>query len=63
MNAQPLAQDLYAARAAGITGSPTDASTSLLQRQRHDVVRLAMGRPAALADLLGDLSVAGHDLG
>lgn len=43
----PPAASLFAARAAGITGSPIDASTSLLQRQTHDVVRLAMGSPAA----------------
>jgi DNA-binding transcriptional MocR family regulator len=47
VNVLPSAADLFAARAAGITGSPIDASTSLLQRQQHDVVRLAMGSPAA----------------
>jgi 2-aminoadipate transaminase len=38
---------LFAARATGITGSVIDSSTSLLQAQTHDVVRLAMGSPAA----------------
>src|SRR5208282_867334 len=44
---QPACSELFAARAAGMTGSPIDASMSLLQRQTHDVVRLAMGSPAA----------------
>lgn len=35
------------ARVAGITGSIIDSSTSLLQRQKHDIVRFAMGSPAA----------------
>jgi 2-aminoadipate transaminase len=35
-----------ARRAAGITGSVIDSSTSLLQRQTHDVIRFAMGSPA-----------------
>jgi 2-aminoadipate transaminase len=39
----------YAARAAGLVGSVIDSSTSLLHKQRHDVVRLAMGSPAAEA--------------
>ena len=40
---------LYAARVEGITGSVIDSSTSLLQRQTHDIVRMAMGSPAAEA--------------
>ena len=36
-----------AARAGGLVGSVIDSSTSLLQRQTHDVVRFAMGSPAA----------------
>jgi 2-aminoadipate transaminase len=36
----------YAARAAGLVGSVIDSSTSLLQKQRHDIVRFAMGSPA-----------------
>ena len=48
---------LYAARAAGITGSVIDSSTSLLQRQAHDVVRMAMGSPAAEA-IPGDVFAA-----
>src|SRR4051794_20892781 len=42
----PALASLYAPRAAGITGSVIDASTSLLGVQTHDVVRLAMGSPA-----------------
>lgn len=36
----------YATRVSGIPGSVIDSSTSLLARQRHDVVRFAMGSPA-----------------
>lgn len=36
----------FAARVEGIGGSPIDSSTSLLQRQTHDIVRFAMGSPA-----------------
>ena len=39
----------YAARAAGLVGSVIDSSTSLLHKQSHDVVRFAMGSPAAEA--------------
>ena len=39
----------YAQRAAGLVGSIIDSSTSLLHKQAHDVVRLAMGSPAAEA--------------
>jgi 2-aminoadipate transaminase len=39
----------YAARAADLVGSVIDSSTSLLHKQSHDVVRLAMGSPAAEA--------------
>jgi len=39
--------DRYATRAAGIVGSVIDASTSIIQSRRNDVVRLAMGSPAA----------------
>jgi 2-aminoadipate transaminase len=39
----------FAARAAGLVGSVIDSSTSLLHKQSHDVVRLAMGSPAAEA--------------
>jgi 2-aminoadipate transaminase len=38
-----------AGRASGLVGSVIDSSTSLLQRQSHDVVRFAMGSPAAEA--------------
>lgn len=36
-----------ASRAQGLVGSVIDSSTSLLQRQSHDIVRFAMGSPAA----------------
>lgn len=36
----------YAARVQGILGSAIDSSTSLLQSQTHDIIRLAMGSPA-----------------
>ncbi len=39
----------YAARAAGLVGSVIDSSTSLLHKQKHDIVRFAMGSPAAEA--------------
>ena len=39
----------YAARATGLVGSVIDSSTSLLHKQTHDVVRFAMGSPAAEA--------------
>ena len=39
----------YAGRAAGLVGSVIDSSTSLLHRQTHDIVRFAMGSPAAEA--------------
>ena len=39
----------YADRAAGLVGSVIDSSTSLLHRQTHDIVRFAMGSPAAEA--------------
>jgi 2-aminoadipate transaminase len=39
----------YAGRAAGLVGSVIDSSTSLLHKQEHDIVRLAMGSPAAEA--------------
>jgi 2-aminoadipate transaminase len=58
--------NLYAARVEGITGSVIDSSTSLLQRQAHDIVRMAMGSPAAEAipsatfgALLADLAAGG----
>jgi 2-aminoadipate transaminase len=61
---------LYASRVDGITGSVIDASTSLLQRQTHDIVRMAMGSPAREAipsdtfgALLGELSPSAFDYG
>jgi 2-aminoadipate transaminase len=57
---------LYASRVDGITGSVIDSSTSLLERQTHDIVRMAMGSPAPEAipsatfgALLGDLAAEG----
>lgn len=38
-----------AARADGLVGSVIDSSTSLLNKQTHDIVRFAMGSPAAEA--------------
>lgn len=61
-----------AARAADLVGSVIDSSTSLLHGQRHDIVRFAMGSPAAEAvpakilaaiagDALGPDSVDAYD--
>jgi 2-aminoadipate transaminase len=36
----------FSVRAAGIRGSAIDSSTSLLQSQTHDIVRMAMGSPS-----------------
>jgi 2-aminoadipate transaminase len=36
----------FSERAAGIQGSAIDSSTSLLQSQAHDIVRMAMGSPS-----------------
>jgi 2-aminoadipate transaminase len=69
-----MSAPVLAARAAGITGSLIDSSTSLLQRQSHDVVRLAMGSPAAeaipadtlssiAADIFRDATTAAFDYG
>ncbi len=44
LNSLPLA-----ARADGLVGSVIDSSTSLLHKQSHDIVRFAMGSPAAEA--------------
>jgi 2-aminoadipate transaminase len=59
------AHDLpLAARAAGLVGSVIDSSTSLLAQQSHDIVRFAMGSPAAEAvptELLA--SIVGTELG
>lgn len=48
-----------AARAEGLVGSVIDSSTSLLHTQSHDVVRLAMGCPAAEAIPADVLSAIG----
>lgn len=48
MTATDLQQRL-AARADDLVGSPIDSSTSLLASQTHDIVRFAMGSPAAEA--------------
>jgi 2-aminoadipate transaminase len=39
----------FARRKAGLVGSVIDSSTSLLHKQSHDIVRFAMGSPAAEA--------------
>lgn len=49
MTSSTTAVPELAARAKGLVGSVIDSSTSLLQRQTHDVVRFAMGSPAAEA--------------
>lgn len=50
MSARPAPSALpYAARAIGLVGSVIDSSTSLLHKQTHDIVRFAMGSPAAEA--------------
>ncbi|MGW5190236.1 aminotransferase-like domain-containing protein [Kribbella sp. NPDC004138] len=50
MSARPAPSALpYAARATGLVGSVIDSSTSLLHKQTHDIVRFAMGSPAAEA--------------
>jgi len=54
-----------AARADGLVGSVIDSSTSLLHKQTHDIVRFAMGSPAAEAiptDILSGVaeSALGH---
>ncbi|WP_373681341.1 aminotransferase-like domain-containing protein [Segeticoccus rhizosphaerae] len=53
-----------AARAGQLVGSVIDSSTSLLQEQTHDIVRFAMGSPAAEAVPAKILSeIAGSVLG
>ena len=50
MSARPAPSALpYAARATGLVGSVIDSSTSLLHKRTHDIVRFAMGSPAAEA--------------
>src|SRR5258705_4664166 len=49
MQTQPCLTLPFAARAAGLVGSIIDSSTSLLHKQTHDIVRFAMGSPAAEA--------------
>jgi 2-aminoadipate transaminase len=46
VSARGVSSPPFAARVAGINGSLIDDSTSLLQRQSHDVVRFAMGSAA-----------------
>ncbi|MDE9367805.1 PLP-dependent aminotransferase family protein [Luteipulveratus sp. YIM 133132] len=53
-----------AGRAADLVGSVIDSSTSLLAKQRHDIVRFAMGSPAPEAiptHLLAQIGV--HEIG
>ena len=42
---QPI-ESALASRASGLVGSIIDSSTTLLARQRHDIVRFAMGAPS-----------------
>ncbi|QDP97194.1 PLP-dependent aminotransferase family protein [Microlunatus elymi] len=44
-----MSKSLLAKRATQLLGSVIDSSTSLLQKQSHDIVRFAMGSPAAEA--------------
>ncbi|MGH3446953.1 MAG: PLP-dependent aminotransferase family protein [Nocardioidaceae bacterium] len=64
----------FAARVDGLVGSVIDSSTSLLQKQSHDIVRFAMGSPAPeaipsqvlsgiAADALGPESFDAYDYG
>ncbi|TCO54353.1 PLP-dependent aminotransferase family protein [Actinocrispum wychmicini] len=49
----------WAERCSSLVGSVIDSSTALLQQQKHDIVRFAMGSPAAEAiptELLDELS-------
>lgn len=61
---QATGQLPLAARAAGLVGSVIDSSTSLLEKQTHDIVRFAMGSPAAEAVPAGLLSaISAAELG
>lgn len=61
---QTTSQLPLAARAAGLVGSAIDSSTSLLEKQTHDIVRFAMGSPAAEAVPAGLLStISAAELG
>ena len=57
----PLRDLPLAARAGGLVGSVIDSSTSLLHQQSHDIVRFAMGSPAAEAIPADILSAIGAD--
>jgi 2-aminoadipate transaminase len=66
MSDTPAIRPSFAARVAAIQGSPIDSSTSLLQTQTHDIVRMAMGSPspeavptAEFADVAGELFGSG----
>lgn len=56
-----IAAPRLATRSKGLVGSVIDSSTSLLQKQTHDIVRFAMGSPAAEAvptTLLAEIGAA-----
>ncbi len=55
----PAPQLRLAQRATGLVGSVIDSSTSLLQKQTHDIVRFAMGSPAPEAIPAGILADVG----
>lgn len=58
-----MAPDLpFAARVDTLVGSVIDSSTSLLNRQTHDIVRFAMGSPAAEAIPTAVLSHIGAEV-
>ena len=56
---QTLSSLPLAARADNLVGSVIDSSTSLLHKQSHDIVRFAMGSPAAEAIPAAILSAVG----
>jgi 2-aminoadipate transaminase len=66
MSATRATRPGFAQRVGAIRGSAIDSSTSLLQSQSHDIVRMAMGSPspeavpsAEFADVAGELFGAG----
>jgi 2-aminoadipate transaminase len=52
----------FSARAAGIRGSAIDSSTSLLQSQTHDIVRMAMGSPSPEAVPSADFAIVAAEI-
>ena len=52
----------FAIRAEGIPGSVIDSSTSLLQNQTHDIVRMAMGSPSSDVVPNEEFAAIAHEL-